>query len=111
MTRQEEIAGLAEKAGQLVDDLKMLKQKVGLYAGAKDDLAKAREDLGGLVEETKKLAAETHQTLASLNEIGAGKIFERLAAVEKRQKLHLAVIVLGVVLLALIQIGLFLKAH
>ena len=109
MTRQEEIAGLAEKAGELVKDLESLKQKAGSYAAARDDLQKAREDLGHLIEETKGLAGQTHRILATLNEIGAGKIFERLGSVEKQQKRLLAVVAAGFIVVVLIGLAILLR--
>ena len=109
MTRQEEIAGLAEKAGELVKDLESLKQKAGLYSAARDDLAKAREDLSHLIEETKGLAGQTHRILGTLSEIGAGKIFERLGSVEKQQKRLLVGVAVGFIVVVLIGVTILLR--
>jgi len=105
MTKQEEIAELAEKAKELTVNLEALRQQVGHYSEAKVELQTTRKELGALIEQTQTLAAQTHQVLTHLNEIGAGKIFERLDQIESRQKrilyIGLGVAVLGFVLLFL----------
>jgi Fic family protein len=110
MTRQEEIAEMAEKAGQLVTDLENLKKQAGLYSAARENLTQTRESLVQLIGETKGLATETHKVLEKLNEIGAGKIFERLGAVEDRQKRMGMILAGGLLVLIVLNLWLIFRA-
>lgn len=110
MTRQEEIAEMAGKAGQLVTDLEKLKKQAGLYSAARENLTQARESLVQLIGETRGLAAETHKVLETLNAIGAGKIFERLGAIEERQKRMGMILAVGLLLLVGLNLWLIIRA-
>lgn len=111
MTRQEEIAELGEKAAELVRDLETLRQHAGNYSAAKEELKKTRDELGRLIDETKALAGQTHQVLAHLNEIGAGKIFSELAEIQNRQRRFLIVSIVGFGLLVVLAVAILVRAH
>jgi hypothetical protein len=86
MSKAQEISDLAAQAGELVDNLKSLKDRAGHYAGATAALAEARAGLSKLVDETTGLAVLTHQTLHKLDQLGVASILERLEAVGAAQR-------------------------
>ena len=110
MTRQEEIAEMAQKAAELVRDLETLRQQAGHYSAAKEELKATRGELAQLIEGTKTLAVHSHQVLAHLNEIGAGKIFEQLDEIQKRQKRMLIGCAIGFGILVVLMLLLLVRS-
>ena len=86
MSKAQEISDLAAQAGELVDNLKSLKERAGHYADATAALAEARAGLSKLVDETTRLAVLTHQTLNKLDQLGVASILDNLAALGADQK-------------------------
>lgn len=86
MSKAQEISDLAAQAGELVDNLKSLKERAGHYADATAALAEARAGLCKLVDETTRLALLTHQTLHKLDQLGVASIVESLDALGANQK-------------------------
>ena len=86
MSKAQEISDLAAQAGELVDNLKSLKERAGHYANATAALAEARAGLSKLVDETTRLAVLTHQTLHKLDQLGVASILESLEALGAAQK-------------------------
>jgi hypothetical protein len=86
MSKAQEISELAAQAGELVTNLKSLKERAGHYADATAALAEARAGLSKLVDETTRLAVLTHQTLHKLDQLGVASILESLDAQGAAQK-------------------------
>ncbi len=86
MSKAQEISELATQAGELVDNLKSLKERAENYTTATTALAEARAGLSKLIDETSRLAALTHQTLHKLDHLGATSILENLEALGSVQK-------------------------
>jgi hypothetical protein len=86
MSKAQEISELAAQAGELVDNLKSLKERAGHYADATAALAEARAGLSKLVDETSRLAVLTHQTLHKLDQLGVASIIESLEALGAAQR-------------------------
>ena len=86
MSKAQEISELAAQAGELVDNLKSLKERAGHYADATASLAEARAGLSKLVEETTHLAAISHQILHKLDQLGVAAILEGLEALGSAQR-------------------------
>lgn len=86
MSKAQEISELAAQAGELVANLKSLKERAGQYADATDALAEARAGLNKLVNETARLAVLTHQTLQKLDQLGVASILESLEALGAAQR-------------------------
>ncbi len=86
MSKAQEISELAAQAGELVTNLKSLKERAGHYADATTALAEARAGLSKLVDETTRLAVLTHQTLHKLDQLGVASILESLEAVGAAQR-------------------------
>jgi hypothetical protein len=86
MSKAQEISELAAQAGELVDNLKSLKERAGHYADATAALAEARAGLSKLVDETTRLAILTHQTLHKLDQLGVASILESLEALGAAQR-------------------------
>ena len=85
MSKSQEITELADQAAELVANLKSLKERSGLYAQAKEDLAATRNELGKLITETSYLAGLSHQVLQKLDQIGMASLLEQLTSVQTSQ--------------------------
>jgi len=83
MAMQEEINKIEERAQELLANLEKLHQEVGSYKAAKDELQKTSVQLLNLIENTQGLSQQSHKIIEKINQIGSGKIFERLENIEK----------------------------
>ena len=118
--RQKNILKLEQDASRLVDELGALKREVLSYRTATDELDKARISLAGFLEKTQNLTQQSHQLIATTNEIGSAKIFAELEALgtalaenakrEAKRSLFLAIslgllVILQVVTLIILRTG------
>ena len=103
MDKQEKINKVMQDAEVLLNNLAELKEKVGSYGNAKEELQKTNEKLLEFIEATESLSGETHRVIETLNDIGSGNIFDRLGDIESvykkaGKKSTIFMIIIGIVL-------------
>lgn len=104
----ENFTKVEERAQELVNNLEQLRQQVGSYHDAKDELEKTNTNLLSFIEATQKLSEESHQVIQTINEIGSHKIFETLANIEKKQQHNLYIMIGVSALIIVLQVTFFL---
>lgn len=87
---EDSILKMEQDAERLVEELANLKREVGSYRGASAELEKIRGVLGGFIEATQELAAETYKLVESTKSIGGAQIQEEIRTlrhcVEEKEK-------------------------
>lgn len=86
MDKQEKIDRIVQDSEQLINNLAELKERIGSYGQAKEELRKTNEKLLISIEATQSLSEESHKVIQVMNDIGSGQIFDRLEAIENTQK-------------------------
>ena len=100
---QEEINKIEERAQELLANLEKLHQEVGSYKAAKDELQKTSVQLLNLIENTQGLSQQSHKIIEKINQIGSGKIFERLENIENTSKKYFFISIGAIVLIIVLQ--------
>lgn len=104
MDNQEKINQVVRDSEQLLANLAELKEKSGSYTTAKDELEKTNEKLLVLIETTQSLSEESHKVIQVINDIGSGKIFEKLETLDNKlnklsKLLKISLSIIGIMLL------------
>ena len=108
--RQQHILKLEEDATKLVDGIGLLKKEVESYKTATAELDKARVAIVAFLGTTEKLTQQTHQLLATINEIGSSQIFAQLEAIKKRSTIGTVLLGVGLFVVIMLQI-LMMRGH
>ena len=126
-SKQEEISQLEKDAKQLKENIKTLYEKAGNYQSASETLTQTNDHLVKLISETEELAAESHNIIKSIKEIGSEKIFDKLDSIEKseanlkdlivslsarqdkRNKINFFIMVGGIIAIIILEVVLIIK--
>lgn len=107
-TKQQEILQVEKDAKELVNNLKVLHEKVGSYQSAKEELDKTNSNLLSFIEKTESLSEKSHKIIEIINKIGSGKIFEKLELLENNSKRNFIIITVGLGAIIALQVLFFL---
>ncbi len=115
MSKADELSQLANQAAELVSNLEALKQRIGHYGAARDELRSANERIAELTAELQRLAGKTHDVLQKLDENDVAKLAARVSEVDSKlgmvieqQAATNRLVILGVIL-SLLVLGLTVK--
>jgi len=75
---KEKLSRIEKDAEQLINNLGILKEKIGSYSVAKETLEKTKNELTELIDETRNLIVASHEIVKETKKIGAIEISKQL---------------------------------